>query len=1337
MGRPPKTRIVQVAPSPKRPQSEVVRTLRSTNSNNGPRVKVYSSFSHTSDASVEQQPDWEERRLRPREQPAYSLSTSSLRTSQDIPTHTASQSLYQPSNLTGGSANKYRVDGAQPEWPESHNELIGQLVSEIGEDEVQDISLDGLEYSNELVDTYFTRQYYVKYREWMRTAILVSTLLWTVFILNDLNKGREGQRKKVEVTLALRLAGSVIGISLLIFSRSNRSNPGLISGAVQVTCVAGGVLQTLSGMLEDDVMDPTYSCFILLLLSITTSYFFLLFSKGITVNIALSVMYGIVAWVTASRDVHSEVVLMTGLLAVSGYLYALYSYGREKSLRNGFLVEMKLFAQQKYSNSLLQRMLPDPIIEKLKTGQEFISERHDDVTVLFSHIYNFDHLASTMKAPQLVQFLNEVFSRFDILTDELGVYKVETIGDIYMVSAGIPFPREDHAEVLCELALSMRDAIADVTVNYSAVQLCIGIHSGSCVAGVIGRKYPRYRLMGDTVNIASRMSTSDISPGAIQLSPQTYRHIPRHKYTLSDRGAIEMKGKGKMKIYELKGRVQVDPFASVRDRIWDTSGGQIASDVIGMIKKEYTQRRINIEPDQDQLSFVSHSLRLRPYDSNNSQAASHTGSSTFNGRSIHKVTPSNSVPMSLDLLAKSTSSGQHAQSNDSSGSSIQHNGHHNSPADKSAARLSTPPSMDVDSTDADVVFESMSKLPAKAGSEESELKRYSAGSKLSLILHDTGILDAANVQASLLYSTNLSHIKIEKVTHSRTLRFTHFPMLEDAYRQVFVKMYKSSNKRAVAALLVLMVLFTVYDAVFFKKGKQTQHALVLRITVCIACSAYLLYSSRGVSYVIMQRGTAMLTLLASLSTIAISLSYELHDNVYGVGGLLLICSLMAFASSMRFIFTVVVLGTVLVFYLISTLLLKSIPLVVVFITVGMIIYCGASYRNEFYTRKDFIQSCKQIFEEEQSSHLLNNMLPRTVIEAISTNQCAIAHKINEASVFFCDVVDFTTIASSLTSEQLVQLLNVFFTTIDTLSTFHEVYKVETVGDGYVACTGVVDRNPNHASQLVQFALDVIQLAAMLVTTQGVPLSLRIGINSGPLVAGVVGRKMPRYHLFGHTYSLAEAFESNGIGNKVCVSKHTVGLVQNEFHVKQHGTFEFGQKMYERFVVYGPHVAANANIQSALSPSPLVPAMTRNEPQVDAPSSRSPNKSSARVSARSSDGSSSSDGSNSSGNRGSNRARSKSVSPEFGYVRHPTALMDTEFSRNLIHHFDKLGMDPTKLGTERKRRSSEAAVTPVAVPQVLQFLPGQAIEGPTSPVFSSQRQSGSRHSPDTTKGLPRF
>ena len=224
------------------------------------------------------------------------------------------------------------------------------------------------------------------------------------------------------------------------------------------------------------------------------------------------------------------------------------------------LVEQRtseLNAEKQESERLLLNVLPAPIAERLKTGESLIVDRFENVSVLFADLVGFTTHAAKTSPEDLVRMLNELFSAFDKLAEQHGLEKIKTIGDAYMVVAGIPQPVADHGIAIAHMAHDMVTTLQSYAKKMGyELSIRIGIHSGAVVAGVIGTKKFIYDLWGDTVNIASRMESNSL-PGRIQVSEATAQLLKGH-FELELRGEIDLKGKGKMRAY-LLGRQLEDP----------------------------------------------------------------------------------------------------------------------------------------------------------------------------------------------------------------------------------------------------------------------------------------------------------------------------------------------------------------------------------------------------------------------------------------------------------------------------------------------------------------------------------------------------------------------------------------------------------------------------------------------------------------------------------------------------------------------------------------------------------------------------------------------------------
>ncbi|XP_052071456.1 guanylate cyclase soluble subunit beta-2-like [Mytilus californianus] len=218
-------------------------------------------------------------------------------------------------------------------------------------------------------------------------------------------------------------------------------------------------------------------------------------------------------------------------------------------------VTSRLLAEEKQkTDNLLFQMLPQKVADELKNGRTVKAEKFADVTVLFSDIVTFTNIASACTPLDIVRMLNELYQRFDARTSEHDVYKVETIGDAYMVVSGVPEAKKVHAQPIAKFAIDMVKEASNVKspATGKPLQIRVGIHSGPVVAGVVGVKMPRYCLFGDTVNTASRMESHG-EPGRIHISPTAYSLLKDDHYVFRDRQCIEIKGKGLLHTYFLLG----------------------------------------------------------------------------------------------------------------------------------------------------------------------------------------------------------------------------------------------------------------------------------------------------------------------------------------------------------------------------------------------------------------------------------------------------------------------------------------------------------------------------------------------------------------------------------------------------------------------------------------------------------------------------------------------------------------------------------------------------------------------------------------------------------------
>jgi guanylate cyclase len=192
-------------------------------------------------------------------------------------------------------------------------------------------------------------------------------------------------------------------------------------------------------------------------------------------------------------------------------------------------------------------------------------------------------------------------------------------------------------------------------------------------------------------------------------------------------------------------------------------------------------------------------------------------------------------------------------------------------------------------------------------------------------------------------------------------------------------------------------------------------------------------------------------------------------------------------------------------------------------------------------------------EQEKAEALLVNVLPSSIAERLKGATRSIADHFESASILFADVVDFTPLARRLAPAEVVGVLDQLFSHFDTLVERHGLEKIKTIGDCYMAASGVPDPSPDHARRAALLALDMRDAVAASPIAGGSGLELRIGINSGPVVAGVIGTKRFLYDLWGDAVNIASRMETNGTPGEIQITRATYELLEDEFVCRPRGT----------------------------------------------------------------------------------------------------------------------------------------------------------------------------------------
>jgi adenylate cyclase len=240
------------------------------------------------------------------------------------------------------------------------------------------------------------------------------------------------------------------------------------------------------------------------------------------------------------------------LVGVGAVIHFGISYAiAERERRRAELSEAnrRIEAERNRADDLLMSIMPSDVARRLKEGERRIADRVPAATVLAADIAGFTALADRTPPAELVDMIDQVWTRFDRMVDERGLEKIKSVGDSYIVVGGLDPSRGDQMEAIMELALAMAEPqpIADG----EPIMMRVGVAHGPIVVGVIGEVRPAFGLWGDTVNTASRMESTGV-PGRVQVTEQVWERVGR-RFESELRGSVEVKGKGPMRTYLVVG----------------------------------------------------------------------------------------------------------------------------------------------------------------------------------------------------------------------------------------------------------------------------------------------------------------------------------------------------------------------------------------------------------------------------------------------------------------------------------------------------------------------------------------------------------------------------------------------------------------------------------------------------------------------------------------------------------------------------------------------------------------------------------------------------------------
>jgi class 3 adenylate cyclase len=391
----------------------------------------------------------------------------------------------------------------------------------------------------------FQRRYAERSIPFIRVSLPIAVTLYLFFIAWDFYI----DQTTLLYTMAVRLPFSFFAVAVFGFTfLKSFERWSQIILSITVVLGAAGVMLVLA-ILPNGFTFGTPG--LLLVIMYACGIIRLLFLPALMTCVTIVALANVVL---ALKQASPFEVFNTNVFLVSASIIGLsYTALLEWMERRAFRLEDGMRKEKKASDDMLRDFLPDRIKERLREGERSIAEPVGEATVLFADIVGFTALSHRLAPGHLVELLSDIFTRFDEIAERHSVEKVKTIGDSYMVVAGVRTPWPRSAMAVAEFAIEALAFVKDYSdTNDLPLQVRIGMATGAVVSGVIGTRVPIFDLWGETVNLASRLEAEGI-PGAIQVSESTFWRLRAH-YEFQERGTLKFKHGLSVNAYLLTGR---------------------------------------------------------------------------------------------------------------------------------------------------------------------------------------------------------------------------------------------------------------------------------------------------------------------------------------------------------------------------------------------------------------------------------------------------------------------------------------------------------------------------------------------------------------------------------------------------------------------------------------------------------------------------------------------------------------------------------------------------------------------------------------------------------------
>ena len=400
-------------------------------------------------------------------------------------------------------------------------------------------------------------------------------------------------------------------------------------------------------------------------------------------------------------------------------------------------------------------------------------------------------------------------------------------------------------------------------------------------------------------------------------------------------------------------------------------------------------------------------------------------------------------------------------------------------------------------------------------------------------------------------------------------------MLFGARDRNFVTHYTNASRKGVVITgLIGLLLYDAYAVIDYLTNPDhylEMWLIRLAITLFSIGTLGLIGTPLGVRHL---RGLTLTVALAiSLSVIWIwSVVYpkQLPKEITGITVTMLFC--MAGLRLLMFeTITYAIIMSTAFFALTSMRNVEQAVLASYFVSIPLVVAIGVSvsYLTEMYARKSYLDELMLMQEREKSDHILKMTFPLEIANQLKNNPGVLAKREDNVTIMFCDIIGFTEACTRMLPEDLVNGLNQIFSTLDRLTREHQCEKIKTIGDAYLAVSGVPNATPDHAERIIKLALAVRETVPTL-TLNGTPIRVRIGVHTGPVVAGVIGESRFAYDLWGDTVNTASRMESTAPEGSIQITETTKEAIQDKFLLEKRPKVQIkGKGLMDTWLILGP------------------------------------------------------------------------------------------------------------------------------------------------------------------------